>query len=77
LIIFYPAATALLFLLSIPINWWAEFDADSKASEALGAEIIIATLLRLAEDRNDGLSVTHPSVAWRIRRLQKRWEQAR
>ena len=75
-VIFYPAAMAFLFLLSIPINWWAEFDADNRAAEVLGVETIIGSLLSLKAKHKDELSITHPSISWRIRRLQKKFQQA-
>lgn len=66
------AGFAFMLLVLIPINWWAELDADKLAAKLVGKEHIKSALLKLVDvDKLDEPSETHPSVAERIRHIDK------
>jgi hypothetical protein len=52
-----------LVALEAPLYWRLEYDADAKAAELLGAEIILLTLRKLKTRSFDGISFTHPPLS--------------
>lgn len=66
------AGFAFLLLVLIPINWWAELDADKFAAKFVGKEHIKSALLKLVDaDKLEEPSETHPSVAERMKHIDK------
>jgi len=61
---------ALTRLLTLPISWRLEYDADRRAAERLGVELVAKALNRLAKTSYVGTSLTHPPLSRRITRLQ-------
>lgn len=58
------AGFAFMLLILIPINWWAEFDADQFAARLVGKGHIRSALLKIVDaDKLEEPSETHPSVA--------------
>src|SRR5713101_944639 len=66
-----PVVLSLLVVLEAPLYWKLEYDADAKAAELLGAEIILLTLRKLKTRSFDGISFTHPPLSRRIRRIRR------
>jgi Zn-dependent protease with chaperone function len=63
---------AFLFLVMIPINWYIEQDADRFAAKLVGKEYIKSALLKFADEKNfEEPSETHPSIAERVKRIDK------
>ena len=64
--------TVLSFVsvISIPLNWKYEYEADAMAAETLGEEVVILALTKLQTKSFDGISLTHPPLSWRIRRVK-------
>ncbi|MEM3704376.1 MAG: M48 family metalloprotease [Candidatus Bathyarchaeia archaeon] len=66
------AGFAFMLLVLIPINWWAELDADKFAAKFVGKEHIRSALLKLVDaDKLKEPSETHPSVAERVKHIDK------
>lgn len=63
---------ALTRLLTIPVSWRLEYDADRRAAERVGAELLAKSLNKLAKTSFVGTSLTHPPLSSRITRLQGR-----
>jgi Zn-dependent protease with chaperone function len=61
---------AMTRLLTLPISWRLEYDADRRAAERVGAELVAKALNRLAKTSFVGTSLTHPPLSRRIARLQ-------
>jgi len=64
-------ATIIGFIIvaETPLNWKLEHDADAKAAEFLGGEVVAQALLRLKISNFDGISFTHPPLSERITRV--------
>jgi Zn-dependent protease with chaperone function len=63
---------AFVFLVMIPINWYIELDADRFAAELVGKEHIKSALLKFANGKSfEEPSETHPSIAERVKRIEK------
>jgi STE24 endopeptidase len=63
---------AFLFLVMIPINWYIEQDADRFAAKLVGKEHIKSALLKFANEKSiEEPSETHPSIAERVKRIEK------
>lgn len=60
---------ALTRLLTLPVSWRLEYDADRRASERVGAGLVANGLNRLAKTSFVGASLTHPPLSRRIARL--------
>lgn len=72
IVVLNVAGFAFLLLVLIPINWWAELDADKFAAKFVGKEHIKSALLKLVDaDELKEPSETHPSVAERVRHIDK------
>lgn len=66
------AGFAFMLLVLIPINWWAELDADKFAAKLVGKEHIKSALLKLVDaNKLEEPSETHPSVAERVKHIDK------
>ncbi len=68
------ATVAYITIAMIPFSWWYELQADALAAntESVGVERVKAALLSLAEGKNiTEHSETHPSIATRIKRLDR------
>jgi len=68
-----PFMIGFLAMAELPIYWRLEYDADAKAAEVLGGEIVLQTLGRLRMRTFDGISFTHPPLSRRIRRIERRF----
>jgi len=63
---------AFLLMVLIPINWYIEQDADKFAAKLVGKEHIKSALLKFVEGKNfEEPSETHPSIAERVKRIDK------
>jgi STE24 endopeptidase len=63
---------AFLLMVAIPINWYVEQDADRFAAKLVGKEHIKSALLKLVDEKNyEEPSETHPSIAERVKRINK------
>ncbi len=66
------ATIAYLTIVMVPVMWWHELQADALAAKFVGVRRIRAALLKLAKGRNIyEHSETHPSIATRIKRLDR------
>jgi Zn-dependent protease with chaperone function len=66
------AGFAFLLVFLIPINWLVELDADKFAAKLVDKEHIKSALLKLVDvDKLEEPSETHPSVAERVKRIDK------
>jgi len=63
---------AFLLMVMIPINWYIEQDADRFAAKLVGKEYLKSALLKFADGKNfEEPSETHPSIAERVKRIDK------
>lgn len=63
---------AFVFLVMIPINWYTELDADRFAAKLVGKGHIKSALLKFANGKSlEEPSETHPSIAERVKRIEK------
>lgn len=66
------AMLAYIMLVTIPINWYLEVRADRIAARFIGKEHIKSALLKLGNKKNLGEpSETHPSIAERVKAIEK------
>lgn len=66
------ALLAFAMMAFIPVSWHLETRADKAAAKFAGAANIKSALLAIAEDKDlEEPSETHPSIAERIRRIDK------
>jgi len=71
-IILNIAGLAFLLLVMIPINWYIEFDADKFAANLVGKDHIRSALLKIVDKETiEEPSETHPSIAERVRLIDK------
>lgn len=66
------ATLAFVTMVVIPLNWYLEVRADRIAAKFVGKENIKSALLKLVNKKDlEEASETHPSVAERVRRIEK------
>lgn len=67
-----PTFISCLFLMLFPLNWKKEIDADFKAIEYVDIEHLQQALFKVAQDKLDNPTWTHPSYRKRIEWLDKK-----
>ena len=68
------AMLAFVMMVTMPINWYLEIRADRIAAKFVGKEQLKSALIKLAKNSNfdvNEASETHPSIAERIKALDK------
>jgi len=64
------AILAFVSIVTIPINWRFEFDADADGKKFVGAGYMASTLQKISAGKNlNEASETHPPISKRIERL--------
>jgi len=66
---------SIMYLVTVPMRWNAEYAADEHACKLFGPGRVIAALERLVPaDRRSLDGDSHPSIERRIRRIKQRWK---